>query len=326
MTSPAPSTDASRGADAARPVFLSNGTYTCFFTPAGTGFSSVGDCQLTSWRDDPCEDDLGFYIYVRDRRSGAVTTACGAALAGQERGRWEVEATAAVLHRTHAGVESTLRLEVLEDRPVERRRLRLRNAGREPRELELTSYVEVVLNDPAAHAGHPGFSKLFVETAWNPDTGQLRATRRPRANSERHPTLALTLRGAPILEWESDRSQFLGRGRSPADPRALESAAPLAGRVGAVLDPVLALRTHVRLAPGQELDLCFILAVSDDPTLLDGHVEAAAGTGTAVAAARPPAADSPGPSATVTRVEAYLGATRGRPPPRTTPARATRVA
>jgi len=200
MTSRRPSTDASPGADAARPVFLSNGTYTCFFTPAGTGFSSLGDCQLTSWRDDPCEDDLGFYVYVRDRRSGAVTTACGAVLAGQERGRWEVEATAGGAAPNPCGRRVDAAARGARGPTVERRRLRLRNAGREPRELELTSYVEVVLND-RPRMRHPGFSKLFVETAWNPDTGQLRATRRPRANSERHPTLALTLRGAPILEW-----------------------------------------------------------------------------------------------------------------------------
>ena len=267
-------------------LLASNGTYRCFLTPAGTGFSSYRGCQLTSWRDDVSEDDLGFYIYVRDVGTGAIGTASGAVLAGQPSGLWTVDDHGALLARRHGNVDSTMRLEVLADHPVERRILRLTNSGAAECELEVTGYAEVVLNDPDAHAGHPGFSKLFIETLWSDADGLLRASRRPRANSERNPTMALALVGAPVLEWDTDRSQFLGRGRRPTSPRALDPGVALSGRVGAVLDPVLALRTRVRLTPGQTVQLRFILAVADDPAQLGEHVAAAALDGGA-APARP---------------------------------------
>ena len=53
---------------------------------------------------------------------------------------------------------------------------------------------------------------------------------------------------APVT-CETDRARFLGRGRSTRDPVALETDGPLSGTTGAVLDPIFALRTRVRLEP-----------------------------------------------------------------------------
>jgi cyclic beta-1,2-glucan synthetase len=66
--------------------------------------------------------------------------------------------------------------------------------------------------------------------------------------------------GDGALEWETDRAQFLGRGRSASRPAALASRRPLAGTVGNVLDPVLALRRTLALAPGEERRWTFVLA------------------------------------------------------------------
>ena len=51
------------------------------------------------------------------------------------------------------------------------------------------------------------------------------------------------------VEWETDRLRFLGRGRGPEDPVALDGRA-LSGTTGAVLDPIVSLRQRIRLAPG----------------------------------------------------------------------------
>ena len=45
-------------------------------------------------------------------------------------------------------------------------------------------------------------------------------------------------------------SRFLGRGRTPADPAALEPGAGLSGTSGPVLDPIFSLRRRLRLEPG----------------------------------------------------------------------------
>src|SRR3989442_15312966 len=70
------------------------------------------------------------------------------------------------------------------------------------------------------------------------------------------------------VEWETDRGRFLGRGRSPEDPMALDGRA-LSGTTGAVLDPIVSLRQRIRLAPGGlvRLSLATGMAVRRDGPL-----------------------------------------------------------
>ena len=61
---------------------------------------------------------------------------------------------------------------------AEVRRVSITNRGTGVREIELTSYAEVVLAPDAADAAHPAFSNLFVQTEFVADSGAILATRR----------------------------------------------------------------------------------------------------------------------------------------------------
>ena len=52
--------------------------------------------------------------------------------------------------------------------------------------------------------------------------------------------------------------RFLGRGRTPAHPAALDAGVGWAGTVGPVLDPVFSLRRHVRLDPHATSRVAFV--------------------------------------------------------------------
>src|SRR6185436_15046997 len=64
---------------------------------------------------------------------------------------------------------------------VEVRRLLVTNHGDRPRELEVTSYAEIVLTPPADDLAHPAFQKLFVETEYVAENHALLCRRRPRS-------------------------------------------------------------------------------------------------------------------------------------------------
>src|SRR5690606_28383356 len=61
---------------------------------------------------------------------------------------------------------------------AEARRVTLTNAGRQSRQVDLTSYAELALAPPSADLAHPAFSKMFVVTDYLPELGVLIATRR----------------------------------------------------------------------------------------------------------------------------------------------------
>ena len=58
------------------------------------------------------------------------------------------------------------------------------NNGDEWREIELTSYGEIVLAPPDAERGHPAFANLFVETEWLAAHNAILTSRRPRSSNE----------------------------------------------------------------------------------------------------------------------------------------------
>ncbi len=246
--------------------FLSNGAYTLVVTNAGGGGSWCRDQVVTRLRPDVTRDATGHAIYLRDVRSGVVWSATHQPTC-RESDEYLVHflPEKVVFRRHDDGIETQLDIAVSPEDDVEVRRLSLSNRDDRVREIEITSYAEIVLGDRATDLAHPAFGKLFVETEYLPEHTTLLCRRRPRASSE--PTVialhTLSVEGGlrgPV-EWESDRAAFLGHGREPDDPVALDGR-PLSGRVGAVLDPIASLRYRVRLPPGAFARVSFATGVA----------------------------------------------------------------
>jgi cellobiose phosphorylase len=244
---------------------LSNGRYVALLTSAGTGVSALRDVQLTAWDGDRVQDDCGWFLYLRDGDSGRVWSAAPRPVCDPSAMYRAAYAPGVVtLESTVDDVTAVLDVCVAPDVDCEVRRLTVTNRAPRARRIQVISYCEVVLNHAAAHAGHPAFSKLFVETAYDAERQVLLARRRPRSRGEGAPAMALTLLGADGIEIETSRAAFLGRNRGPDAPAALAGAARLQGSVGSVLDPVFAVRGEVVLAAGASATIHVLLAAAAD--------------------------------------------------------------
>src|SRR5215471_6704266 len=262
---------------------LGNGRYSVWLTEAGMGRSSWQGEALSRWAGDRVEDADGWRIWLRDL--GLGRTWALAPTRGPARGSLLVTPGALTWSRREHGIESSLEVCVSATHDAELRTIAVRNHTDRTRTLDVTGCLELVLHDPAADASHPAFSKLFVQTAWHAERRTLTASRRPRSPEERHASVAHALVGDGALEWETDRAQFLGRGRTASRPAALASRRPLSGSVGNVLDPVFALRRTVALGPGEERRWTFVLAAGSTQAAALATLEALA-TAEAIDAAR----------------------------------------
>jgi cyclic beta-1,2-glucan synthetase len=272
-----------------RTQLLSNGNYSVMLTAAGSGFSKWRTIAVTRWREDPTCDPWGYYIFLRDVRDAHVWSA------GYQPSGVEPESFSAGFFEDRAeftrkdGVISTL-LEIIvsgED-DLELRRVSLTNQGRIAREIELTSYAEVVLAPAAADAAHPAFSKMFVQTEYVAEQGALLATRRARDSGEARLWAVhfSTLEGSALggVQFETDRAHFLGRGHELRNAASVVDARPLSNTVGTVLDPVLSLRRRVRIEPGETVSVAFWLGIAgcrEDALQLAAGYTAADGFGRA---------------------------------------------
>ena len=262
------------GSSIPRTHLLANGSYSVMITDAGSGYSRWRDLAITRWRADATCDADGTFIFLRDVMAGDVWSV-GYQPMGREPDDYTVAFTEgrAEIVRRDASLISRLEVLVSPDDDVELRRVSLTNTGATAREIELTSYAEVVLAPPATDAAHPTFSNLFVRTECDPTRNMLLVVRRPRARDESSPWLGhvVTVDGETVgaLEWETDRAQFLGRGRTIRDAVSVTGGHALSGTMGTVLDPIMSLRRRVRILPGQCAAVTFatMVAASRDAVL-----------------------------------------------------------
>ena len=250
-----------------RAHLLSNGSYSVMLTEAGSGYSRWRDLAVTRWREDVTCDPFGSYIFLRDVFNGHVWSA-GYQPSGREPETYSVAFAEdrAEFTRSDGPIRTTLEVLVCPEDDAEVRRVTLTNQGRGAREIELTTYCEVVLASAASDSAHPAFSKMFVQTEFAAERAALLATRRQREPGQAPVWLVhfSCLEGTAVggLQFETDRARFLGRGHDVRHATSIMDARPLSNTVGTVLDPVLALRRRVRIEPGQSAQVAFWTGVA----------------------------------------------------------------
>ena len=206
--------------------FLSNGRYTTAVTNAGGGYSIWRGLAVTRRRDDPTSDAGAHFIYLRDPWSGHVWSADLSA--GVPRARpVRAPRSTSTRSRSAAATATSRRSSRSRCRPRTTSRCagcRSPTAARRPREIEVTSYAEIVLARPEDDLAHPAFGKLFVETEFDPQSAGLLFSRRPRARRRSAASWAFHVLGVDgprlggAVEWETDRARFIGRGRTAGQP------------------------------------------------------------------------------------------------------------
>ncbi|MEX2110426.1 MAG: glucoamylase family protein [Gemmatimonadaceae bacterium] len=242
--------------------------YTSLITNSGGGFSRYGNLAVTRWRHDSTRDNYGQFCYVKDLSTGHVwSTAYQPSGTEPQWYRVLFASDRVTFIRRDGEIDTVTEIAVASDDAAEVKRVTLTNRSLQPREIELTSYSEIVLTTPDADRGHPAFHNLFVQTEWLAANAALLATRRPRSATEAGMWCAHVAACGPELvgsiTCETDRSKFVGRGRSVRNPLALDEGAELSGTVGAVLDPVMSLRVRVLIPPGASAHVAFTTFVTD---------------------------------------------------------------
>jgi cyclic beta-1,2-glucan synthetase len=247
---------------------LSNGRYAVMVTSAGSGYSRWRDVAVTRWREDVTRDSWGSYLFLRDMNTGAVWSA-GHQPSGVEADSYEAAYSEdhAEFSRRDGSIVTRLIVVVSAEHDAEIRRVSLTNLGSHAREIELTSYAEIALAPQAADEAHPAFQNLFVQTEFVADIGALLATRRPRSRDEKpiwaaH-VAAVEAEAERVIQYETDRARFLGRGRSVRSPVSVIDGRPLSNTAGSVLDPIFSLRCRVTLAPGATAHAIFSTVVAE---------------------------------------------------------------
>jgi cyclic beta-1,2-glucan synthetase len=226
----------------------------------GTSFTwsrNSRDFQLTPWSNDPVADRPGEAIYIANIETGETLSPIAAVL--RDAGT-VYEATHSAGCSTFSAERAGLRAELAQlvdpQDPIKLSRLTIRNEGGRTVSLRVYAYAEWVLGNSRKRSAAqivPGFhAGLGMLTARNP------------FSLEYADRCAFLAGDAADVTVTADRREFLGSG-DVRRPQAVTEARKLSGTVEAGRDPCAALARDVSLAPGESVEMVFLLGDAGSP-------------------------------------------------------------
>ena len=225
------------------------------------------------------------YVFLRDARSGEVWSA-GYQPSGVEPDSYEVAFSEdrAEIVRRDGTITTTLEVAVSPEDDAEVRRVSITNLGSRAREIELTSYAEIVLAPPPPTRRTRRSPSCSCRRSSSPTS----ARSWPRGGGGRRASPRSGRRTSPSWKarpWATCNSRPTGRASSGAGasirtPISVIDGRPLSNTVGTVLDPIFSLRCRVRMPPGATARVAFWTLVapsrSEALDLADKHHDSTA--------------------------------------------------
>ena len=246
---------------------ISNGQYTVLMNDRGSGFSRYKSVLLNRYRKIS-SDHYGTYLYIRDLRTDRIWSATYAPLDVMPES-YHVSFASDKLSflRVDDGIETKTEVTVLKDRSAELRRITFTNNSGRNIDLEITTYGEVVLASSSEDENHRVFNGMKVASEYDSEHEAL-LFNRPTAKGSRNymlhklwtseETSEIQTPNSELVEYETSRLKFLGRGNSLRHADIIESRRTLTGTVGTTLDPVMSMRRRLHIAGGKKVE-AFIL-------------------------------------------------------------------
>ena len=236
---------------------IANPDFGTLVSETGSGFTWYGNSQrnrLTGWSNDPVLDPASEALYIRDEESGVYWSPTAAPIRESSAYRARHGAGYTVFEHNSNGIEQELTVFVPVDggggQPVKLQRLQLINASSRRRRLSVTWYVELTLGE------NRETSQMHVVTNWDDDAQALLA--RNSYHPEYGERVAFVAITPETDSYDGDRTTFIGRNRSLANPAAMELTR-LSERTGAGLDPCGALRVVMEMAPDERREITCML-------------------------------------------------------------------
>lgn len=249
-------------------LLLSNGEYSSMITVSGSGYSKKSDTMLYRWRANSTSDDSGMFFYIKNLNSNDFwsSTYEPCKNPGDDYVA-EFNLDKAKFSRKDGNIETATEVVVSSEDNFEIRKLTLTNSGDKSRSIEITSYMEITLATFAADAAHPAFSNLFVQTEYDEKEDILIGSRRGRVKDAKVPYIFHKVVTNGELEgsisYETSRINFIGRNRELKAPLAMDNDKALNNTVGTVLDPIMSLRTRIRLEPHSKREIYYMTGICD---------------------------------------------------------------
>ncbi|WP_159441959.1 glucoamylase family protein [Clostridium sp. Marseille-P2415] len=244
--------------------YLSNSKYSLMITTDGDGFSKYEDRMLYRFRSD-IYANTGNYIYIKDVKQGKLWSAAYHPTKTEPEDYQVVFSPhQAEFKRRDGDISSHMIVSLDADHNFEIRKVTFTNHGNEEKQLEVTSYLEVVDDTHLAELSHPAFNKLFLESEYLEEQELFLAKRRRKKEDDNPYLMHMIRTGTKLckkIEYENDRKRFIGRNNTLENPDSVVNSITFFNNSGFCNDPIMSLRAQFIIGAGETACISFITGV-----------------------------------------------------------------
>jgi len=244
--------------------YLSNNNYSMMLTSDGDGFSIYKGMMLYRFRADVYAN-TGHFIYIKDMTDRKVwSTSYHPTKKEPDKYQAVFSPHQTEFKRRDGDITTHTTITLSPDHNLEIRKVELTNHSEQAKEIEVTSYMEIVADIYAAEISHPAFNKLFIESEFIQEHSIFLSRR--RSNTEnKNPYIMHMVKPEKEtmkkMEYENDRLKFIGRNNTVENPDAIMESVSLSNNTGFSNDPIMSLRVNILLEPEEITNITFITGV-----------------------------------------------------------------
>ncbi len=245
---------------------ISNDKYSVLIDEQGNGYSKYGDIVINRFKKTD-EQPQGIHFFLKNIKTKRIWTS------GQMNYLSQADKYTAYFSpdmskfvRQDGGIETTTKIVVMPDSPVELRRIECKNLGNVEEVIEISTYLEPILSTFNQDYSHKAFNNLFLSFEYLEDISTILVKRKSRNNgNDIYMAVNLYTEDDTIgeLEFEVDKEKFVGRNNIEL-PISIENSIPMGRKIGMSLEPIIALRRTIKILPDEQKTLNLLISVSEN--------------------------------------------------------------
>lgn len=245
---------------------LASEDYSIIMNQKGAGYSKYKNYLVNRYQV-AADETQGIFFYLKNIKNKRIWTSGDMNyLAKADSYEMVFTEDSNKIKRRDGAIESTCKITIGSEQPVEIRRLELVNHGMEEETIEITTAIEPALARLEEYGSHPAFQNLFLIYEYLEEDNIFVIKRKNRENTEKGVYLAVTFytenNTIGELEYEVDKEKFQGRGNLGL-PTMVEQSRPFSKKIQFITDPILALRRTIAIQPEQEVSLNLLFSISE---------------------------------------------------------------
>ena len=253
---------------------LSNNNYMLLMNDRGNGFSRYKQVQLNRYRKIT-EQNYGMFMYIKDLSNSKYwSNTYSPTYVTPDKYNVVFASDRITFVRQDNKVTTKTEIIVTKEYNAEIRRITFKNHTDEDKYLELTTYNEPIISENIEDITHRTFRNLFISSEYDKQNESIIMCRKNNNKnvSQYYFNRLLIEDDNHKISYETERSNFIGRGRNNDKPLAMEEK--LTNTVGTNIDPVISIRSTIVVPSGKEKTVFFIAGYSKSRDQISTIIEA----------------------------------------------------